>query len=97
MDGRPPKALAELMLADPTYDPSLPVCFNVCEAGATPPIDGGPSYAQRLAEALNNDVVASTADVYNVGRRYPGENSLLYLFSWTPSWLGLQNFTPSYR
>jgi hypothetical protein len=90
-----PEDLAKMMLADPTYNPSKPIFLNVCGAGAVPPIEGGPSYAQRLADALNNDVIASFNDVNNVGFRWPGENSLLYLFSW--SWGGASIFTPSYR
>jgi hypothetical protein len=54
--------LANQIKNDPKYDSTKPVCLNACQAGAKTS-DGSPNAAQKLANLLNNNVIAPTGDI----------------------------------
>ena len=50
--------ITKKILADPNYDPKKPVKLNACSTGK-----GDDNVAQRMADKLNNDVIAPTDDL----------------------------------
>ena len=54
-----PEDLAEVIKADPGYDPTKPVRLNACSTGGATK-DGSDNYAQQLSNEINNDVIAPT-------------------------------------
>jgi RHS repeat-associated protein len=61
-----PKELADMIRDDSDYDPCKPVRLNSCRTGA-----GDDSFAQDLADELNNDVLAPTGEPTMTGAVNP--------------------------
>ncbi len=63
-----PEKLAQLIRQDPNYDPSKPVRLNSCGSGDSRS-PSGTSFGKRLAEHLQNQVIAPTTNVMPSYRR----------------------------